>query len=240
MVSRAVYLWGAGGELLWLAPPGSPGHTRSIMGAMVPRAWRAGTGFKVIRQALVFTDGFCLDLSCARSWTPSMPAPGGVLPLAVLRGGLTRIRAACYPFFCAEGLGPALSNLAGGSRPGTEEAVLTRMARRPLTAVMEGCLAGDLARVALAGRELIGLGPGLTPAGDDFLGGLFFAAWWLQATYPWAFVFDWRAVGDLLAWAGPHTNRISHTLLADLARGDGRPPCTICSACSWRGGARTR
>ena len=30
VVSRAVYLRGAGGELLWLAPAGSPGHTRSI------------------------------------------------------------------------------------------------------------------------------------------------------------------------------------------------------------------
>ena len=224
VVSRAVYLWGAGGELLWLAPPGSPGHTRSIVGAMVPRAWRVGMGFKGIDRALVFADGFCLDLSWARSWTPSKPAPDGVLPLAALRGDLTRISAACHPFICAEGLGPALSNPPGGGWPGAEEAVLTQMARRPLTAVMEGCLAGDLAKVALAGRELIGLGPGLTPAGDDFLGGLFFAAWWLGATYPGAFIFDWRAVGDLLAWAGAHTNRISHALLVDLARGEGPAP----------------
>ena len=166
--------------------------------------------------------------------------PGRVLPLAALRGDLTRISAVCHPFFCTEGLGPALSNITGGSQPGAEEAVLTKMARRPLTAVMEGCLAGDLARVALAGRKLIGLGPGLTPAGDDFLGGLFFAAWWLEATYPWAFVFDWRAVGDLLAWAGPRTNRISHALLADLARGDGPAPLHDLLGLFLTGGARTR
>jgi hypothetical protein len=224
VVSRAVYLWGAGGELLWLAPPGSPGHARSVAGAMVTRAWEAGTGFKVFHQALVFADGFRLDLSSARNWTPSRPAPGGSIPLEALRGDLARISDACHPFLGADGLGPALSCLTTGRQPGAEETVLTRMAVQPLTAVIEGCLAGDLAKIALAGRGLIGLGPGLTPAGDDFLGGLFFAAWQLQASYPGAFALDWRAVGELLAWAGARTNRISHALLVDLARGEGPAP----------------
>ena len=64
--------------------------------------------------------------------------------------------------------------------------------------------------------ELIGLGPGLTPAGDDFVGGAMIA---LRA-------FDQADVADrIAAWALPlartNTNRISRAHLECAARGEG-------------------
>jgi hypothetical protein len=71
---------------------------------------------------------------------------------------------------------------------------------------------------------LVGLGPGLTPSGDDFLGGLLFAAHHLRAAYPSAFEQAGDLLRDFLQEARLLTNRISHTILADLAHGHGPAP----------------
>lgn len=73
-------------------------------------------------------------------------------------------------------------------------------------------------------RTLIGLGEGLTPAGDDFVGGWLFAAYHLHAAYPQAARWDQRAVDDLLTYARARTNVISCALLGDHARGQSIEP----------------
>jgi hypothetical protein len=71
-------------------------------------------------------------------------------------------------------------------------------------------------------RALVGRGPGLTPAGDDFLGGLLFAAYHLREGYP--------GVGqDLPRGFSPAeieslTTRLSAAILMDLAMGEGPEP----------------
>ena len=223
-VSRAVYLWGAGEDLLWLAPPGAPGHTRCLVGAMVPHAWRAGTGFACLNQTLVFLDGLRLDLTFARIWDPALLYRDRAVSLAALRGGIPRMIESCQPFFSTDGLGPALPYPLGELRGGLEKTSLAALSGPVLAAVVKGCLAHDLAKVAEAGRELIGLGPGLTPAGDDFLGGLLFTLWHLKAVYSLSFASERQAVAGLLDWAYTRTNRISYTLLADMACGLGPAP----------------
>jgi hypothetical protein len=81
-----------------------------------------------------------------------------------------------------------------------------------------------MAGVARKGRELIGLGPGLTPSGDDFLGGLFFAAHSLKRAYPNDFYWGDEVVRNLIEWARTQTNAISHAVLNDLALGHGPEP----------------
>jgi hypothetical protein len=68
---------------------------------------------------------------------------------------------------------------------------------------------------------MIGLGPGLTPSGDDFLGGLFFAARSLHQAYPEDFGWEENAVLELLGWAKTRTHPISHAIFSDLALGHG-------------------
>jgi hypothetical protein len=70
-------------------------------------------------------------------------------------------------------------------------------------------------------RALIGLGDGLTPSGDDFVGGWLFAAWHLGAAYSDAFRWEQSAVDELLDYARTRTNVISYALLRDHARGQG-------------------
>jgi len=73
-------------------------------------------------------------------------------------------------------------------------------------------------------RALIGLGEGLTPSGDDFVGGWLFAAHHLRAAYPDALRWDQREVDDLLEYARSRTNVISYALLCDHARGQSVEP----------------
>lgn len=73
-------------------------------------------------------------------------------------------------------------------------------------------------------RALIGLGEGLTPSGDDFVGGWLFAAYHLHAAYPKTARWDQRAVDDLLKYARSRTHVISYALLCDHARGQSVEP----------------
>jgi hypothetical protein len=75
-----------------------------------------------------------------------------------------------------------------------------------------------------SGLKLVGLGLGLTPSGDDFLGGLLFTAYHLKSAYPWEFRWDRGLIPDFLDRACPLTNRLSYTILEDLAHGHGPEP----------------
>jgi hypothetical protein len=70
----------------------------------------------------------------------------------------------------------------------------------------------------------VGLGPGLTPSGDDFLGGLLFSAHYLGVAYPTLFEQNDNLLRGFLKEARRLTNRISHTILSDLAHGHGPAP----------------
>ncbi|MBI4790936.1 MAG: DUF2877 domain-containing protein [Chloroflexi bacterium] len=79
-------------------------------------------------------------------------------------------------------------------------------------------------RVSESVRALVGLGAGLTPSGDDFLGGMFFAVYHLQRVYPGEFEWNQRAMDEFLEWARPRTNAISHAILSDHAQGQSVEP----------------
>lgn len=83
------------------------------------------------------------------------------------------------------------------------------------------CRARDMARIMLLFQGLVGLGPGLTPSGDDSAGRLLFVAWHLQRVYPGWFLWGGPAVESLLRSARTVTNVISHCMLSDLAECDG-------------------
>lgn len=82
-----------------------------------------------------------------------------------------------------------------------------------------GCKTGDAHAVEQAARQLIGAGPGLTPSGDDFVGGALFA---LRAGG--LISQEWPALEAAVArFAATRTHRISAALLSDLACGQSYP-----------------
>jgi hypothetical protein len=71
----------------------------------------------------------------------------------------------------------------------------------------------DQVAIQQTARQLAGLGPGLTPAGDDFLVGLMYGLWCQSA--------DFGAQIALIAQtAVPHTTTLSANLLQAAARGE--------------------
>jgi Protein of unknown function (DUF2877) len=201
-LSTSLYLT-AGGEVIWLGPPGSVLH---------PRATLADHG----RLDRVPPDGaIALDLAGARLWLPRVAArlAARSSPTAATRAVLTtlRERPECLP--APLGLG---SLLVGRQPPFPLE--------RAVPAVVDLARACDTDRVieaAATAERLLGLGPGLTPAGDDFVGGVLFARNRLAGAAGAA----WRqASARLITGARQRTNRISLALLADLAEGYGFEP----------------
>jgi hypothetical protein len=97
---------------------------------------------------------------------------------------------------------------------------LDRAAARA-NALAAACAADDASRAADAACKLIGLGPGLTPSGDDLVGGAFFA----RAVLARAGAIDataWRcAASRVRADAARLTHPIAAALLGDLLCGDG-------------------
>jgi hypothetical protein len=78
------------------------------------------------------------------------------------------------------------------------------------------CMENHPSQIAQNADALIGLGAGLTPSGDDFLGGMLFCIKALRNAYPDLNFFD-PAIP--LENYGLRTHLISFTLLKDLACG---------------------
>ena len=85
--------------------------------------------------------------------------------------------------------------------------------------IAQACLARDTARLIQRADSLVGLGQGLTPSGDDFLGGVLFCLHYLSRTYPG--LPDIPDVARRVETYREQTNLISYTILRDLAAGHG-------------------
>lgn len=118
------------------------------------------------------TEHLALDIAAASIWHPP-PAPAFAPGCAST--GLARLRAAAVTDAPGDGL--ALLVLTGHAPPGNVEARMAQASIGDLRTGLARALAGGgigdtLARPATL---LVGLGPGLTPSGDDLLAGLMLA-----------------------------------------------------------------
>jgi hypothetical protein len=201
----------ARGEIAWLCGPEAPLHPRAIVLSSAPRtdAYRAG-------------DVLALPACTLPAWSPA-PAATDPRTAAALRHGAARLAAAAAALGEPAGFGARLLG-----KP--LQFPLTRAAGRA-DDLAAACAADDPSAAAAAALGLLGLGPGLTPSGDDFVGGAFFA----RARLVRADVGDapgWRAAAEAVrvaaAWA---THPVSAALLGDLLDGEAWAPLhALCDA----------
>lgn len=156
----------------------------------------------------------------------ALPRPGEMLGLTVdgaalwtppnrtgrpVRASLRALRAAVAERPPSEGLGGVVAGL---SNPLIAHA-------RPAMAALDRWLAGAPLADELQG--LLGLGPGLTPSGDDYLGGALIALRAFQRA---------EQADALWGWAAPRvaqrTNRISVAHLCAAAAGEGQEALHAC------------
>ena len=199
-LSRSLYLEVAG-ELVWLGGPGATLHGRAIVAAELPDvdgAERIDTSF---------------DLGTAREWRPRD------VPSTVTAEGLAGHGRRTLGMIDRLGAPDGFGMLLIARRP---DFPLDRAAD-DARAFLAACAADDPAASGAIAQRLIGLGPGLTPAGDDLIGGAFFARRMVAPAAGSAPA--WRqAAARVRTGAGERTHRIRAVLLGDLLDGEGYAP----------------
>jgi Protein of unknown function (DUF2877) len=216
------YLRTALGEILWLSSDGTPMHRRCArVGKSLPRL-EAGAPFNVDRRGLNIGPRVFLESATALLWQPCPINAGEVVPLADLPG---RIRALASILDCAQapGLGQLIPPIVHGG-PGAVTTTDDPVLRRAKPLVLDAADAfrkGDGEQAVRCADALVGLGAGLTPSGDDFLGGLLFGASALCTGYPGSRFVDVEIPVETYR---ARTHPISFTLLGDHASGHAIAP----------------
>ena len=182
-----------------------------LLGAASLSPLRARLGRRVVGESprLVCPGIFAIDLTEASGWRPELPD----LSEQAAGDGLAAM---------ATELGLILADAGrlGGIRPGLrDEGSIAHEVSRTLEAASEGFVEaladGDLTRATGWAQRLIGLGPGLTPSGDDFLTG--FAAVCASPGTRVHTLLPW--VQDVVRTAADRTNLISWTAMHEAAAG---------------------
>lgn len=158
---------------------------------------------------------FTFDFDKAASWMPPPPPPWTV---ATLRAGLAALERCARRRIAPDGLAPYVLP----DPPGNSSTPTVERARVPIRCLAEEIGAATASGVPLSQDAapwvvpLVGLGPGLTPSGDDFLGGMMIA---LRAVNQISVLSGLRAL--VRHAAKQRTNPISQCHLAAAADGLG-------------------
>lgn len=176
----------AGGEVVWVGARLPAMHPRAVVTA-APVARGAVARFGALPGA---------------AWSPRLPAPSRAAAAAA-----GRLAARIGELGPPRGFGALLA--------GATPAFPLDLAVPRVHALAAAYRADDRDAVRRASRALLGLGGGLTPSGDDLVGGALFGRLLVAADAA-----PWRALGAALAREATRASHaISAALLADLACG---------------------
>ena len=223
--SNAIYLNSIYGELMWLVTDNIPMHRRGIQvpGAL-PRV-AADSSFSVRGQHLLLGPDIDLDLSPTSIWVSPRPNLDKLLPFEDLPDRLWAITCLFDDFPTPTGFGCILSEITkialGNPLPAAlpDYGLALKYSWPALNEIVQACIVNDFPRILRIAKDLIGLGEGLTPSGDDFIGGLLFSRFTLQEIYTQYQGFTLSDVKLFLDNSRNRTNLISYTMLKDLAAG---------------------
>jgi hypothetical protein len=173
-----------------------PAHGPAAAASVDCTTWAAAGGDACIGEGFVQAGRFRVPVR--RWWDPSPVL--GPLSRARLEQGCVALESVCAS-------SPRRPGLAGHPAP---------------AALAAACAAGDLAGAVEAAESMIGLGPGLTPSGDDVLTGLLLALRLLGGAIRGGtravWLADWLSAAVTYE-AGSRTTSLSATLLHCAARG---------------------
>lgn len=191
-LSASTYLRVAG-EIVWLAGAGAPLHPRAIL---------------TVHPPVPEEDDVRLESGSPAPWRPAAPVLAGVTSANLAERWRDLSTA---PLGTPDGFGVLLA--------GQPLAFPLDGARGAAEALARACARGDAAGAGEAALALLGVGGGLTPSGDDYVGGALFARALLEAAGPGPPAAWRRAAARVVAAAPGRTHPISAALLGDLAAG---------------------
>ncbi len=222
VVTRATYVEDRQGQIFWISSPHAPLHRRSIQVPSPGTSWPEGTSLHVGDGVLTPSVGCPVDATTAAVWrAPFPPAPS--VPwdavACVARSGFDLCARARMPRGVA-----TLFDRCASTKPEVLQAA-SETSRAVIRAVLGVVAAGPRSTVELLAAldPLVGLGEGLTPSGDDFLGGFLFALRHKDSSADIP-MYDWCLVDKWVRHVGPRTTEVSACVSRDLARGHGPEP----------------
>jgi len=222
--SRVIYLTFSRQELLWLTSSGEALHPRGIrMAGSLPDV-PPETECIAVGGRLVL-DVHNLDYSSAAVWLPVPLRSEDVLPPDRLAEHLASVIPCLAQQAAPAGFGVLIPSILGHfsghpTPPAIPAARLFAARAWPMIRdILDSCLAGNFASTLRRADDLIGLGEGLTPSGDDFVGALLYWLARVREHRAGSLSLDLEVVEEFLRRSRPRTNVISHVLLADHARG---------------------
>jgi hypothetical protein len=151
-----------------------------------------------------------VDLAAARVWEPRPPWHRLRAHLSQVVSQLEALRAGALQ---AAPAGSLLSLLPGEPQAGDAFTESVWVSARQAAFALRAAWSGDQASLRTAAVQLAGLGPGLTPAGDDFLAGAMLWAWLAHPT-PQEFC------QALVSAAAPRTTALSAAFLRAAGHGE--------------------
>ncbi|MBT98754.1 MAG: hypothetical protein CL902_09000 [Dehalococcoidia bacterium] len=223
--SMAAYIAVDTGDIVAVCPPSQQLHPRSLLTDLDLSNVEVGQRIWIEGKKLSFSNGSRLDLTGSRVWIREPISAANAATPQQLNARFDDLLRAAKELHQGENLGLALPFF--DSEDQSSERVVMPDNASPLVSagvqqireLLPNCRSGNLGEVLELARELIGLGHGLTPSGDDFVGGLLFMAHHLSAVYPAQLWWSEADTSPFLSRSRAMTSQISHALMADLANG---------------------
>lgn len=226
--SRAAYLVTEQAELFWLASEDAPMHLRGLrIAGPFPRLV-AGEDFFIEDECINIAPDFQVDFGAASTWAvPPIPTEAA-LEIEQIPARVKSIFPDGFDLSQANGFGrliPKILSLAAGQPDDKAETdPILALAWLGIAGIARACLLGDMTGLLQEAGALVGLGEGLTPSGDDFLGGLLFCVDTIERFYPGLINLDSSKQALFIESARQRTHLISFTLLKDSANGQAVEP----------------
>ena len=229
--ARACNIETRAGELVTLLAQelGNVPHGIRLAGPIAPfESWLIpGQSAILGKVALCVPDaGIAVDLSGAAVWRGAVAAVSmdlGPMDLCSMASGgaaiaaaLRELRATLLERAPEQGFTPLLAAPAS-ARSSVGRAFATRLAYT-LPLLARATERRDVPGITAAAARLVGLGPGLTPSGDDFIAG-YLAALWSRAGFESGIDAMLPSLADALAPLFLRTNAISRQMLSDAVQG---------------------
>ncbi len=226
--SRAAYLVTEQAELFWLASENAPMHLRGLRIAGSFPKLVAGEKFFIEGECIKIAPDLQVDFGDTSTWAVSTIPTEAALDIDQIPARVKSIFPASFDLSQASGFGlliPKILSLAAGQLDDEAEIdPVLALAWFGIYEIAKACLLRDMSGLFQEANALVGLGQGLTPSGDDFLGGLLFCVNTIQRFYPGIINLDSSEQALFIESAKQRTHLISFTLLKDLTNGQAVEP----------------
>ena len=247
VLRNAVYLESLEGRIIGIVGSAAPDGPLTLRIADLPLLRQAlgrrpDATFQATEQGVEIAAGVQIRWMGARAWLPPQPQPAG--RRAARRQAAEALVAAIGAVELREGARPLAAWLPSLLRDGAEQLlpqpaeIADPVARRMATWIIafDAALgAGDATGATQALTGLLGLGPGLTPSGDDVAMGLLAALVWQSGAAPSPLVT--AVVAAIRAAAPQRSTRLSARLLWHAGAGVLYAPAMDLGAALLRGDA---